>query len=102
MVNAISDIHTFTRGIDRDSFSADRKAVYAVAFCFVILGEAARHVPDEVVVQYPTIPWRQIRGMRNVITHEYRRIDVETMWDTVQNDLPALVPLLQSILDHSR
>lgn len=40
--------------------------------------------------------------MRNVLTHEYERAEAETMWDTIQNDLAPLVPLLQEILVRER
>lgn len=47
----------------------------------------------------PETPWHQIRGMRNAVIHEYFRVDVETVWQTTQLDLPILKAALQQILD---
>ena len=79
-------------------FSADEKAVYAVARCFTILGEAIRHVPDDVREAHPDVPWSEILGMRNRITHDYLYTDREMMWRTVRADFPALRPLLLRVL----
>ncbi len=89
----------FVGDLRADEFAADEKAVYAVERCLTVLGEAIRHVPDEVQTRHPDVPWRQILGMRNRITHDYLYTDREMMWQTVRTDFPALRPLLQSVLD---
>ncbi len=80
-------------------FAADQKTVYAVERCFTVLGEAIRHVPDAVREAHPDVPWSEIMGMRNRITHDYLYTDREMMWRTVRADFPALRPLLQRVLD---
>jgi uncharacterized protein with HEPN domain len=65
----------------------------------IVIGEAARHVPDEVVAANPQIPWARMRGMRNLVVHEYFGVDVDVLWDTVTGNLPALLPLLRDLLD---
>jgi uncharacterized protein with HEPN domain len=64
----------------------------------MILGEAARHVPDDVTQGYPDIPWPQMRGMRNHIVHGYDQIDLEIVWNVVTMELPPLVPRLEKML----
>jgi len=98
MLEAIRAVQQFTQDLDTASFSSDQKVVAAVAYHFVILGEAARHVPVEVQARYPLVPWAKNRGMRNVVAHEYRRIDVMVLWQTIQQDLPPIVPLLAEML----
>ena len=56
--------------------------VDAVSYCFGIIGEAARHVPDEVAVAHPELPWAEMRAMRNVVVHEYFGVTLETRWKT--------------------
>ncbi len=64
-----------------------------------ILGQAARLVPPGITARYAKVPWSKMRGMRNVLAHNYDSINYETVWATIQLDLPDLLPLLQSLLD---
>jgi uncharacterized protein with HEPN domain len=65
---------------------------------FIIIGEAANQIPEEIEETYSSIPWRLMRAMRNRIVHVYFRVDEKLMWDTIQNDLPPLVPELEKLL----
>ena len=94
----ISNIQAFTQGMSLDDFEGNSMAVRAVAFEFVTMGEAARAIPEAVKQQYPGIPWDKMQVIRNVIVHEYCRIDEEILWKTCQEDLHPLVPLLEDIL----
>ncbi len=62
-----------------------------------MIGEAARHIPPDVVAAFPEIPWATMRGMRNHIVHGYDRIKAEIVWEVVTADLPPLVPHLDRI-----
>jgi uncharacterized protein with HEPN domain len=73
--------------------------VDAVIRNFIIIGEAATHVPEEVVSAHPEIPWRDMRDMRNFVVHEYFGISDKIIWDTVQNNLPPLINLLKPLLE---
>ncbi len=63
-----------------------------------IIGEAARHVPDEVRGMAPDIPWNKIIGMRNILVHGYFTIDLDIVWDAVQQDVPLLKPAVVALL----
>ena len=71
----------------------------AVIRNITIMGEATRYIPESVQAKYPEIRWDSIRGMRNVVVHQYENVDVELTWDVILRDLPALIPQLQRILD---
>ncbi len=77
----------------------DEKTVDAVVRNLGIIGEAARHVPPHIQERHLQIPWAQMRGMRNVVIHEYSEISLPVIWDTIKVDLPPLVPMLQDILE---
>jgi uncharacterized protein with HEPN domain len=98
ILDAIAEIQKFTHGMEYASFREDDKSVRAVEMNFIIIGEAANQIPDEVEEQYPEIPWHLMRAMRNRIVHAYFSVDEKLMWDTVQNDLPPLVPILKKLL----
>ena len=57
------------------------------------------HLSPEALSENVQIPWRLIRAMRNVYAHDYERTKLETVWQTVTEDIPALKSQLQSILD---
>ncbi len=76
------------------TFKEDDKAIRAVEMNFIIIGEAANQIPEEVEEKYTTIPWSLMRAMRNRIVHVYFKVDEKLMWDTIQTDLPPLIPTL--------
>ncbi len=81
-----------------DAFCDSDITIDAVIRNFTIIGEAARQVPAELEKRYPEIPWDKMRGLRNVVVHQYFGMDFKILWETAQHDLPPLVPLLQKVL----
>ena len=67
----------------------------------MIIGEAAVHVPEDICLRHPEVPWYDMRGMRNFVVHEYFRADDSIIWDTVQVDLPPLPDLLNKIIEEN-
>ena len=84
--------------MDFKTFKGDDKSIRAVEMNFIIIGEAANQIPEEVEEKYPTIPWHMMRAMRNRIVHVYFEVDEKLMWDTIQTDLPPLIPDLEKLL----
>ena len=62
----------------------------AIALCLLQIGELVKKLSDEFLSEHTTIPWRAIRGMRNIVAHEYAHIDLETIWETSDADIVAL------------
>lgn len=98
MLEAIEECRRFVSGMSYPGFCSDQRTLKAVVWNIAMIGEAGGQVPDAVRQAYPRIPWADIRGMRNHIVHGYDRIDPETVWQVVQEELPALVPELERIL----
>jgi len=78
-----------------DTFLDDPRTIRAVAFEFTTMGEAARAIPEEIQQQYPEIPWGKMQGIRNVLVHEYFRLDEEILWNASQKDIPPLIATLE-------
>ena len=102
MLDAVGAIAEYTDGMTIDSFTADRRTVDAVVRNIEIIGEAARHVPDEVRARYPAVPWQAMNDMRNVVIHNYPTVDLPTVWDVISNRLPPLVTILREVLERER
>jgi uncharacterized protein with HEPN domain len=90
---------SFVDGMTYDEFETDDKAVYAVIRAFEIIGEAARQIPENIQKANPAVPWREITGMRNKLTHEYFGVNTRVVWRTVHEDLPVIIPLLRKMLE---
>ena len=98
MVEAINLIEGYVDNLDQHSWSQDRKTVDAVIRNLEIIGEAAKHLPPQLQEKYPTIPWLHIQAMRNLLIHAYFGVDTDILWQTIQEDLPALkVQLLEIV-----
>lgn len=67
--------------------------------CIEIVGEAAARVGADTQGRYPQIPWADIVGMRNRLVHVYFDIDLDRVWDTVEQDLPPLIAALEDALN---
>jgi uncharacterized protein with HEPN domain len=81
----------FTAGFDYDRFAADNRTSYATVRALEIVGEAAKRVPNEIRSLDPTIPWRKMAGMRDVITHRCDEVNLTEVWDVVQSNLEELL-----------
>lgn len=88
----------FTDNVSFEQFAGNMEKLFAVLRALEIIGEAARQIPESVQKAYPTLPWREMIAMRNVVIHEYFGVDKEVIWRTVREDLPALQTELAQIV----
>jgi len=87
----IREAMSYTKGMTFEQFMEDGKTVSATAFVASQMGELANSISSQTREAYPTIPWKELRGMRNRIIHDYENIDFAMLWQTVTEDLPALL-----------
>ena len=99
MLEDIDRIASFIGGLSRDEFIRDERAIFAVSYAFVRLGEAARHIPQDVVDANPSIEWREIRQFRNFMVHVYQAVDPARLHDTALTSLPPLRERLQRLCE---
>lgn len=97
ILEALERIHGYVKGLDLQQFEADQRTIDAVVRNLEIIGEAARHIPDSITQEYPLIPWRYMRDMRNILIHEYFGIDTGIIWQTIAQDLPVLQSQLELV-----
>jgi len=99
ILEAIARIDRYVAGMDYEAFRADDKTTDAVVRNLEIIGETARHVPEQMQRQHSELPWDKMRDIRNLLIHQYFGIGVPIVWQTIRDDLPPLVPLLRKILE---
>lgn len=83
-------IRRYTAGMDRSQFLTDERTYDAVVRNLEIIGEAAKHTPEDVRRQMPQIEWRKIAGMRDWLAHAYFGIDPDILWDVIENKVREL------------
>lgn len=98
ILEAIAEIQKFTHGMDYKTFKDDDKSIRAVEMNFIIIGEAANQISEDIEERYTAILWNLMRAMRNRIVHVYFNVDEKLMGDTIQNDPPPLIPELEKLL----
>lgn len=91
------NISEFTAGMSLENFLDDPRTVRAVAFEFTTMGEAARVIPVDIQERYPDVPWGKMQGIRNVLVHEYFRLDEEILWKAALEDIPPLIKALENL-----
>lgn len=96
--DSCAKILRYTRGLTFEEFVHDDRTFDAVVRNLAIVGEAVKHIPDQVRRGYPQVDWRKIGGLRDILVHEYFGIDEDILWDIVQNQVPTLVKLVERIL----
>ena len=98
ILDSCDRIERFTGSMSLEDFSDDEMTLSAVRDQIMIIGEAVKHIPDEMKAKYPEIRWDEIAGMRDVLIHAYFRTDVRLIYKTATRDIADLKPNVQSML----
>ena len=102
MRDAAIEAISFVKNYTRKDLDSDRSQIRMLTLALVkdieIIGEAASRISESCKTKYPQIPWPQMIGMRNRLTHAYFEIDLDIVWEVVTNDLPLLVVELEKTI----
>jgi uncharacterized protein with HEPN domain len=79
-----------------EALAADRARFYAIVRCLEIISEAARRLDPAVRDRHPDQPWQQIMGAGNVFRHDYQNVEEFLVWQTVRNNLPGLLAVVEA------
>jgi uncharacterized protein with HEPN domain len=98
MLEAANDAILICTGKTRGNLDAEITTRLSIVRCIEIIGEAASRVSPEGKAEFTGVPWNKIVNMRNRLVHAYHEINIDTVWNTVVEDLPNLVGELEVIL----
>jgi len=98
ILDAIDRIEKYTEKLSIDDFSESNLYQDAVVRNLEIIGEAVKHIPNNLRDKYTDIEWKKIAGLRDILAHMYFGIDIEIVWDVIQNKIPELKEQINLIL----
>ncbi|WP_348824679.1 HepT-like ribonuclease domain-containing protein [Flavobacterium aestuarii] len=99
VVESIEKIEFIIKDLSYAQYLEDWIKQDAIVRNIEIIGEAIRNVEEKIIAMYPNVPWKEARGMRNILVHEYFRIEHEEVWRTLNEDLPKLKSQIISIIN---
>ena len=95
ILDSAKAIRQYLTGVTHDQFMTDTEKQDAVLRRFEIIGEAASRLSPETQALFPKLPFRAMRGMRNIIVHDYGDVDLNQVWITATTDLDELIATLE-------
>ena len=99
IVEAIDAILEFTKGVPFAAFAVDEKLQAAVQFKLIVIGEAASKVPANIRKKFPSIEWKKVVGMRNIVAHGYFGVKLELIWDAITRSIIEIKSKLGDLSD---
>ena len=90
ILNSIKNIEEFSKSLDKEKFSKDILRQSAIIRQLEIIGEAAKNIPDSFREKYPKIAWKDIAGVRDILSHAYFGVNLDRVWKIIETDLPKL------------
>lgn len=96
--DALSAIQTYTKDMTYEQLLADRKTREAIILNFIVIGEATKKIPQEIIDRLPDVPWKEFAGMRDKMVHGYFMISPAIIWETSRHDLAPLAAAVKVLL----
>ena len=99
ILEATRKIASYTAHLSKAAFLEDEKTFDAVVRNLEVIGEAVKKLPEDLRAQHPTVEWKKIAGLRDILIHEYFGLDSEMVWDIVKNKVPTLSEEVRAMVD---
>ena len=99
ILDAIEKIEKYIKGFTFEEFCTNDIVIDAIMRNLEVVGEASKNVPKNIKRKYTFVEWKEAIGFRNVLIHDYFGIDLESVWDTIKNNLPSLKENIKKVLE---
>lgn len=90
MLSSIENIEEFSKSLDKEKFSKDTLRQSAIIRQLEIIGEAVKNIPSSFRERYPRVAWKDIAGLRDILSHAYFGVNLDRVWRIIEADLPKL------------
>lgn len=97
-LGAARELQSFTVGVDRDRFLRERGLQLIAERELTVIGEAIGRLSEEFCATHSQVEWRKIRGLRNIVIHDYAKIDLDIIWSVVSTEVPPLISFIETII----
>lgn len=101
ILRAYQRILDFTDGLESEDFKGDELRIDGVLFNLMTIGEAIKNIPQEQQDKYPNVRWKDISRFRDRVVHHYFKLDLEIVWEIIQDHLPILAKQVEKMLNES-
>jgi uncharacterized protein with HEPN domain len=91
-------IQNYIAGVNRDPFDEDTKLQDAIIRRLEIIGEVTKRLSESFRSNHPHLPWKQMAGMRDFLIHDYDVVDLDLVWDTATQSIPALIAQIEPLI----
>ena len=98
ILESINLIEKYIKNVDFLEFSKKTNIQDSVIRRIEIIGEATKNIPQHFREKYPIVPWKEIAGMKDIITHAYFGIKLDKIWNVIKKDLPKLKKEINKVI----
>lgn len=98
IIEALTWVTKAVEGRTEDQFTGDETLRFAIAQQLTVVGEAAARLSSDLTQKYPSIPWADIVGLRNILVHQYFGVHWPLVWQTVTDDVPVVLEKVREVL----
>jgi uncharacterized protein with HEPN domain len=98
IVQAGEMIQHYLTGIDSEKLAASDEKQAAILYRIIVIGEATKRISYEFRTEHPEIPWKDMAGMRDWVSHAYERVNLDIVWDVAKNKIPQLLVQIKPLI----
>ncbi len=99
LFDVLDSIEKYTKNISEDKFFDNLQTQDAVVRRIEIIGEAVKNLPVSFKNKHTNIPWKKIAGTRDVLIHDYSGVDIDLVWEIINNDIPKLKRQIAELIE---
>ncbi len=98
ILESIDDITDYTKGKSYEDFLNSKQLQDAVIRRFEVIGEATKNIPEDFRVSHPEVPWEKLASFRNILIHQYFKVELGIVWKSIDRDLSGLRDTINELI----